>query len=183
MITPVCRFTYVQVFEPKANLSGVLKYSAGLMFPKDDKVGVAAVKKAVDNAIATGVAKGKFNEAQTKSQSFRYPLRDGDQYYAEAADDDAKAARSGFRGMMFITASNNGPIGVVDEYTNPIMDPNELYSGCWGRADVNFFPFNRGGGVGIGVGLNNIMKTKDDERLDGKQSAANAFASVAKHAE
>ena len=179
MITPLCRFTYANVFEPKANLSGKLKYSAGIMFPKSDAKAIEIIKKAIDDAIKMGIAKGTFNAAQTQSRSFRYPLRDGDTYYAEANDDSAKAGRAGYQGMMFLSASSDNPIGVVDKYANPIMDQNEFYSGCWGHADIRFYPFNKGGGIGIGVGLQNVMKKKDDERLDGRQTAQTAFAAVA----
>lgn len=177
MITPLCRFTYAYVFEPKANLSGALKYSCGIMIPKSDTDGIAMIKKAIDEAIQAAIAKGTFNKAASQSRAFKYPLRDGDQYYAEAPDDSARAARECFRGYMFLSASNNNPIGVVDKYAQPIMDQNEFYSGCWGHADIRFYGFSRSGSVGIGVGLNNVMKKRDDDRFDGRQSAQVAFAS------
>lgn len=182
MITPLCRFTYAYVFEPRANLSGALKYSTGIMFPKSDTKGIEAIKKAIDEAIAQSIAKGTFNKAATQSRAFKYPLRDGDQYYAEASDDSSRAARECFRGYMFLSASNSAPVGVVDKYAKPIIDPAEFYSGCWGHADIRFYGFSKSGSVGIGVGLNNVMKKRDDDRLDGKQSAETAFASLAENA-
>ena len=177
MITPLCRFTFVNVFEPKANLSGAMKYSAGLMFPKDNIADIKVLKKAIDDAIQAGISKGIITAAQVKSRTFKYPLRDGDAYYEEA-DESAKANRAGYRGMMFLSASSNNPVGVVDRHAQPIMDPSEFYSGCWGHADIRFYAFNRGGGIGIGVGLQNVMKKKDDTRLDGRQDAQMAFAGV-----
>lgn len=177
MITPLCRFTYVNVFEPKANLSGDLKYSCGLMFPKTDTSAIATIKKAIDDAIQAGISKGTITAAQVKSRTFKYPLRDGDAYYEEA-DESAKAGREGYRGMMFLSASSNNPVGIVDRHASPIMDPSEFYSGCWGHADIRFYAFNRGGGIGIGVGLQNVMKKKEGDRLDGRQDAATAFAGV-----
>jgi hypothetical protein len=179
MITPLCRFTYANVFEAKANLSGKLKFSCGLMFPKTDTAAIEIIKKAIDDAIKQGIAKGTINAAQAQSRTFKYPLRDGDQYYAEANDDAARAARAAFQGMMFLSASSDNPIGVVDKYAQPIINPEEFYSGCWGHADIRFYPFNRGGGIGVGVGLQNVMKKKDDDRLDGRQDATSAFANVA----
>lgn len=178
MITPICRFTFVNVFEPKANLSGKLKYSCGLMFPKSDAAAIATVKEAIDDAIAVGISKGKFNAAQTKSRAFRNPLRDGDQYYAEAGDDSSKAAREGFRGMYFMNASSDQPIGVVDKYASPILSQDEFYSGCWGHADIRMYAYSQSGSFGIGVGLQNVMKKSDDARLDGRQSAESAFAGM-----
>lgn len=178
MITPICRFSYANVFEPKANLSGKMKYSVSLMFPKSDAKAIDAIKKAIDAAIKQGIAKGTINAAQVQSRTFRYPLRDGDQYIAEA-DDSGKESRACYAGMMFMSASSDNPVGVVDKYANPILDPDEFYSGCWGHADIRFYAFNRGGGIGVGVGLQNVMKKKDDDRLDGRQNATTAFASVA----
>lgn len=62
--------------------------------------------------------------------------------------------------------------GIVDKDLNEILDPDEVYSGCWGRASINFFPFNTSGNKGIGVGLNNIQKLKDDERLGAARASA-----------
>jgi hypothetical protein len=44
--------------------------------------------------------------------------------------------------------------------------------------DVGFFPFSRDGNRGIGCGLNNVMFVKEGERLDGRQSAEQAFAGM-----
>ena len=48
----------------------------------------------------------------------------------------------------------------------------KVYSGCWGRASINFFPFNTNGNKGVGVGLNNIQKLKDDDRLGAARASA-----------
>ena len=174
MITPLCRFTYANVFEPKANLSGALKYSTGLLFPKTDTKAIAAVTKAIDDAIQAGVKKGTFNAAASKSRTFKHPLRDGDEYYA-TADESQRANRECYRGMMFLNASNQNPIGVVDAHARPIINQEDFYSGCWGHADINFSAFNKGGSIGVGCYVNNVMKKKDDDRFDGRQSAEAAF--------
>ena len=62
--------------------------------------------------------------------------------------------------------------GIVDKDLNEILDPDEVYSGCWGRASINFFPFNTNGNKGVGVGLNNIQKLKDDDRLGAARASA-----------
>ena len=59
------------------------------------------------------------------------------------------------------------------------MDQQDFYSGCYGRADINFFGFDKGGSKGVGCGLNNLMKTQDGERLDGRQKAEDAFSEYA----
>ena len=76
------------------------------------------------------------------------------------------------------SSSNNKPGGGRCEAGGPpvpIFDPDEFFSGCYGRADINFFPYNQAGNRGVGVGLNNLMLVKEGERLDGRQKAEDAF--------
>ena len=64
----------------------------------------------------------------------------------------------------------------MDENRKPIIDSDTFYSGCYGHVHVNLFPYNTAGNRGIGVGLNNLMKSADGDRLDGRKSAEDAFA-------
>ena len=59
---------------------------------------------------------------------------------------------------------------------NAIIDPNEFYSGCYGRASVTFYPYNASGNKGIACGLNNVQKQEEGDRLGGGTSAAADFA-------
>lgn len=74
--------------------------------------------------------------------------------------------------MYFLNCNSTQKPGIVDKDLNEILDPDEVYSGCWGRASINFFPFNTNGNKGIGVGLNNIQKLKDDDRLGAARASA-----------
>jgi hypothetical protein len=67
--------------------------------------------------------------------------------------------------MYFLNAKSDRKPGIVDKDLNEILDPDEVYSGCWGRASINFYPYDFNGNRGVGVGLNNIQKLKDGERL------------------
>ena len=93
-------------------------------------------------------------------------LRDGD----EEKDDPAYA------GSYFINANSAQKPGVVDADLNPILDINEFYSGCYGRASITFYPYNAQGSKGIACGLNNVQKLEDGEKLGGATSAAADFA-------
>ena len=73
--------------------------------------------------------------------------------------------------------SINAP-GVVDANRNEIMDKSEVYSGCYGRASINFYAFNANGNRGIACGLNNLQKIRDGESLGGRASAESDFATV-----
>ena len=47
-----------------------------------------------------------------------------------------------------------------------------MYSGCYGRASINFYPYSVNGNKGVGVGLNNVQKLTDGERLGGSRATA-----------
>ena len=57
-----------------------------------------------------------------------------------------------------------------------IIDTTEFYSGCYGKASINFYAYNTNGNKGIACGLNNLMKTKDGEALAGRAKAIDDFA-------
>jgi hypothetical protein len=165
VITGKVRFSYAHVFEPSAiNEGDDKKYSVSILIPKKDLETLAKVKKAVEAAKQEG--KGKWNGKIPPV--LKLPLRDGD---AERPDDEA------YEGMMFLNASSKNKPGVVDENTDPVMSKDDFYSGCFGRASVNFYAFNVSGNKGIAVGLNNLQKLEDGDRLSGGPSAADDFGS------
>ena len=159
VITGKVRFSYVNIFKSRSFQTGQEeKFSICLLIPKKDKATVNAIKKAIEAAKKQGAADkwgGKI------PANLKLPLRDGDEERAEEAEE--------YRGMY---ANSNQKPGIIDMYKNEILDPSEVYSGCWGRASINFFPFNSNGNKGIGVGLNNIQKLGDDEPLGGARASA-----------
>lgn len=159
VITGLVRFSYVHVFEPSAvGDSEDKKYSVSLIIPKSDKDTIKKIKNAIEAAKENGKA-SKFGGKIPAN--LKTPLRDGDE---ERPDDEAYA------NSYFINASANTRPGVVDRSLNPILDQEELYSGCYGRASVNFYPFNVSGNKGIAAGLNNVQKLKEGEPLGGRVS-------------
>lgn len=171
------RFSFVQVWEPKAmEENGAPKYSVQVVIPKTDTKTVEAIKHAIEKARQDGVKRSMFSEAATKNQAFRIALRDGDQEAAEKED----GSRDYLKGCVFFNASalaDRQP-KVVDSKLQPIMRRDDFYSGCYGIADINFYPFKYGKG-GVAAGLNSIMKTRDGDRLDGRLSAEQAFGEFA----
>lgn len=172
MITGLVRFSYLNAFEPKATPSGEMKYSASILIPKTDKASIDMVHKAIADATEKGIEKGKFKRAEIAK--LKNPLRDGD------FEADSGGRGDEYRGCFFMNASSANAPGVVKAQKGgppvPIMDTDEFYSGCYGRADINFFAYNQAGNKGIGVGLNNLLLVKEGERLDGRQKAESAFA-------
>ena len=172
MITTAVRFSYLNAFEAKPNPSGDLKFSASILIPKEDKAGIKVIQAAINEAVQKGLDNNKFTKAQVTG--LRLPLRDGDKEF------EAGTRGAEYKGCFFLNSSSTNKPGVVKAQAGgppvPIFDPDEFYSGCYGRADINFFPYNQAGNRGIGVGLNNLMLIKEGERLDGRQKAEDAFA-------
>ena len=54
------------------------------------------------------------------------------------------------------------------------LDDEDFYSGCYGAADINFFPYNNSGAMGISCGLNNVLKLEDGPKLSGTDLSADA---------
>lgn len=172
MIIGKVRFSYLNAVEPRKTPNDQLKYSVCCLVPKEDTKLVNAILEGIDAARARGVELGKFSKVQSKG--VRIPLRDGDKEL-EAGQKQGKE----YEGMWFFNCTSDNKPGIVGRNGKPLMDTEELFSGCWGYVDVGFFPYSAGGNKGVGAGLNNLMLWSQDERLDGRQSAEDAFSAIA----
>jgi hypothetical protein len=101
--------------------------------------------------------------------TLKLPLRDGDH---ERPDEEA------YKDSYFINTNSKNRPGIVDKELRAILDPNDLYSGCYGRASITFYAFNQNGNKGIACGLQNIQKWSDGEALGGRNRAEDDFATV-----
>lgn len=167
VITNEVRWSYVSVIEPKSINGSEPKYSISLIIPKSDTDTINKIRQAIQNAYQAGKDKLKRNGAVPALDIIKTPLRDGD---IEHPEDDA------YKNAFFVNANSKQRPGVVDTALQRIIDPEQIYSGCWGRASINFFAFNANGNRGIACGLSNLQKTRDDERLGGHASAEQDFA-------
>ncbi len=161
-VTGKVRFSFVHVFEPAETLNGSLKYSASILIPKSDKDTVARFNKAFEETKQANAA--FFGGSIPKV--LKGGLRDGD----TEKDDPIYA------GHYFFNANSNEKPGIVDQDVNPIIDKDEFYSGCYGRASITMYPYDASGSKGIAFGLNNVQKLEDGEKFGGATSAAADFA-------
>ena len=166
VVTGTVRLSYEHVWEPASINGGEEKYSASLIIPKSDKATVNAIQKAVDAAIEEGLA--KFGGKKPNKAAIKLPLRDGD---AEREDE-------AYQNSFFVNANSRTAPQIVDRSVQPILDRNEVYSGCYIRASISFYAFNSNGNKGIACGLNNIQKIRDGEPLGGHANAADDFTTV-----
>lgn len=164
VVTGLVRLSYLHIWEPSAVEEGQeKKYSASLIIPKSDKATLDKIRAAINSAKEEGKAKfgGKI------PASLKLPLRDGD---AERPDDEAYA------NSYFLNANAKTKPGIVDKDVNPILEQDQVYSGCYGRVSITFYAFNTSGNKGIACGLNHIQKIKDGEPLGGRTRAEDDFA-------
>ena len=94
------------------------------------------------------------------------PLKDGDE---ERPDDPVYADH------YFLNATAKTRPLVLDYDKQEIMDLSEVYSGCFGKAVVNFFAYAAPGNKGIACGLLGVQKLYDGEPLGGGRITASAF--------
>ena len=163
VVTGKVRFSYANVWEPRAmEDSDRAKYSVSILIPKTDSATLARVKEAISTALKEGIAKlgGKI------PPMWKNPLRDGDTERPDNLE---------YAGHMFVNANSDNRPGIVDVNLNPIIEKEDFYSGCYGRASINFYVFNTNGNKGVACGLNNLQKLADGERLSGGSSAEEDF--------
>ena len=156
------RFSYCHVFEkysPEGEVNP--KYQAAILIPKTETDTVEAIKAAIENAKDWG-RNNRWNGSVPKNLDIA--LRDG--------DDKDLDQNPEYEGCYYVSARSEKKPGVVkydpDIKANVVIeDPDELYSGCWGRASITFYPYNFNGKKGIACALNHIQKVEEGERLGG----------------
>lgn len=167
VVTGKVRLSYAHVWEPVAvDEKQDPKYSVCLLIPKNDKKTLRKIKTAVDAAKEAGkTAKwgGKI------PANLKLPLRDGD---------EEKGDKPEFVGHYFLNATSKMAPGIVDQNVQPILDSSEVYSGCYARVSINFYPFNTAGNKGVGCGLNNIQKLADGDYLGGRSKPEDDFEPI-----
>lgn len=166
VVTGLVRFSYANVFEPTSiGDSPIKKYNVSILIDKSDKKTLDAINAAVNSAIAVGM--DKIGKAGKIAPNIKMPLRDGD---VEKEDDETYA------GKMFVNANSTRKPQIVDADLNEIINRDEFYSGCYGRASLVFYAYNADGNKGIACGLNNLQKLEDGERLGGGSTASEDFS-------
>lgn len=127
------RLSYFHGWEPTSINGGPERYSVSVLIPKDDKETVKAINDAIDAAIEEGIA--KFGGKKPNKSAIKLPLRDGD----TEREDEAYA------GHWFVNANSKTAPQIVDKAVKPILDRDEVYSGCYARVSLNFYAFNSNG--------------------------------------
>lgn len=154
------RFSYCNLFTPRSIDDGPAKYSVTLLIPKSDKATIAKVKAAIDAAKAAYIQR---NSGKKLPAALKNTMHDGDGTRPNSGDEFGEECKGHY---VMTVSSKNKPV-IVNADKTPITEPQELYSGCFGRAIINFYVYDTQGNKGISAGLNGIMKLYDGEPLGG----------------
>jgi len=156
LMTPSFRVSFPSVFTPSAGFDGQeAKYSLVMLFEKHTDL--TEMKKAVEDCI-----KEKWGVKVPKD--LRSPFRDGDEKELD-----------GYKGCVFVKASSKQRPGLVDKDLQPIISQDEFYPGCFARATLSVFAYEKSGNRGVSFGLQNIQKLDDGESFLGKVSPEEDF--------
>lgn len=162
VMTGEFRVSWPQVFEPKLDQSGNGPfYSLQMIFDKGD-----------DLSKLEALIESKIQEkwGTKRPSNLILPLRDGDE---ERSDQEA------YKNKLFANAKTKFKPGLVNAQVEPIIDQTEFYPGCYARATLTAYAWEKAGKRGVSFGPVNIQKTRDGERLDGAVSAENEFEAIA----
>lgn len=181
IVTPEFRLSFPAVWEPKASFKGTdPKYSIRMLFAKTEDI--RELKKLAFDTIVgqwgNDKAKWPGNLRTLNLGTFLsttgkdgWPFRDGD-----------SQSYDGYAGCVVVGATAKDRPGVVDNKLKPIIDKDDLYAGCYCRASITAFAFekrNEQGVIisqGVSFGLQNLMKTRDGEPFSGRSRAEDDFA-------
>jgi hypothetical protein len=170
-VTPVFRLSFPNLFEahamdeqskPKFGLTAVWNPAK---FTEADKKRWKAIMAALD-----AESKRAFKKAwKDLPANFKTGVRDG----AE------KANLEGFgEGTKFANITTKMRPGVIDAGKSKIGpeegNADDIYPGCYCRATVTVYSYDNKG-KGVALGLMNVQKVADGERLDSRTDAAEDF--------
>lgn len=169
VVTGKVRLSYVHLFERQKTDDGEEgKFSVVLLIPKSDTKTLNAMQAAYDAAAEQGKST-KFGGSIPKN--LVDTRHDGD----EEADLEKNPE---YAGHIYVSVSSNTQPGIVDKQVNPILDPTEVYSGCYARAEIVAAPFEYKGKKGVSFYLNHVQKMAEGESLTGRTSAEDAFEPI-----
>lgn len=166
--TPTFRGSYVNVFKPMFNkLSNKQEYSVEALFPIDADLTV------LKNAATAAMIKA-FGEDKSKWPKLtRNPFRDQSEKMKEGKLPDGCT-----EGAVFMRFKSEKKPGVYDQNVQECIDDSKIYSGCYLKASVNAFAYNKAGNCGVSFSLNHVQLQKEGEPFSGRPSAETAFSAV-----
>lgn len=168
--TPEFRGSFVNLVKARAmenddGTEGEAKFGIMIVLPKDEPETDKFLKKL--RALIQAASSEKHGGAGLPENRLKhFPIRDGDDMEQE-----------NFHDHWCIRASTKFKPQAVDRKGNDLLGEDELYSGAWYRASISAWGWiNKKGGKGVSIGLNSVLKVKDDKRFGGGSNAKDDMA-------
>lgn len=183
LTTPEFRTSFPVVFQAKkmdeTDVTAKAKFSITMLFDKTNPKVLEGLK-AMETAVAT-VLNAKFGSPDRWPRkgdgtlALRLPFRNG-----------AEKNYDGYGpNIIFVSASSEMKPGLVFSWPGPdgktpasLTDPKDFYAGCYARATVNPYYYDRKGNKGVAFGLRNIQKLRDGEAFGGGKKAEADFDAI-----
>ena len=167
LITPEFRVSFPSVFAPTAfDDKQEKKYKLNMLFPKGTDLAPMI-------ALAKKVADARWPDLATRPKKLKNPFRDGD---VEKPDTE------GYAGHMFVSATSKMKPGVVDQAKQEILSADAtdggFYAGCYARASVTAYAYDKFGNAGVAFGLQHVQKLRDGDEFSGRGKAEDEFDAV-----
>lgn len=161
--TPEFRASFPHVFKAHTGFEGQeAKFSIVMLF--DKKVDLKDLKRA-----AFAAATDKWGPKEKWPKNLRLPFRDGSD----------KSDLQGYENTIYVTATTKQRPGVVDQKLTPIAEDDQaFYAGCYARATLIAFAYDKAGNRGVSFSLQNIQKLRDGDPFSGRKKAEDEFESV-----
>ncbi len=167
------RTSFVNVFTPRPNMQGQLKYNLSMIF--DSKEDIANIIQIV-REVAT-------EHWGTIPENLKVPWTDGN----KKIDKQSGIVYAGYENKIVVQSSSKQRIGVVDHVIDPatgklhvLTTDEEFYGGCYAIATITAYTWENIGGQGVSIGLQNVQKVGDGEHFSGKSKAEDDFSPIDK---
>lgn len=147
------------VFTPQKGPEGQgePKYSATIGFPKNHPV--------VEQIMAA-FQKVSTERWGAKAAEVYLELKAGNRLCLH--DGDAKASKEGYKGMLYLSASNKLKPLVIDGLLQPVLpDSGLIYSGCFVNCNFEIWAQDNKFGKRLNASLKGIQRLRDGPRLAG----------------
>lgn len=153
LVTPVFITTFPSLFahstDPNGESTG--KYEVTMLFKRD--VDITPLKTLLMNYVSA-------TYGDNVPPGLIYPLYDGAKPHPYT-----KEVREHYKEYYVARATTQYKIPVYDQNRQLIIDPEEIYSGCFARAKINCYQWKFANKVGVNFGLIGYMKLANGKRL------------------
>lgn len=153
IVTPEFRVSYPFVFQPrKPDEPGKSpKFSINCLFPLGTDLGF--LQQACINVMVK--EHGPMDQGRWPA-NFKKPFK--------SQTDRVGKDKGYIKDGIFIIPNSKTKPGLVNAMMQPIVQPSDIYAGCWGVAMVRCYWY-KNKLSGVGIELINFQKTRDDEPL------------------